>query len=130
MKKTNKTTIIWLAGVLVGTLAFGQDSGDRVTVPFRDNSRPRTLVVSMIQGSITVRGYNGNDAIVEGSGGSSRRHSTPPPGMHRIDPSSSGLDISGVPFGRRVCNCRESDFVSAFFGHGPGSRLYTRPCDR
>jgi len=93
MKKTNKTTIIWLAGVLVGTLAFGQDSGDRVTVPFRDNSRPRTLVVSMIQGSITVRGYNGNDAIVEGSGGS-RRHSNPPePGMHRIDPNS-GFDIT------------------------------------
>jgi hypothetical protein len=94
MKKTNKTTIIWLAGALVGALAFGQDSGDRVTVPFRDASRPRTLVVSMIQGSITVRGYSGNDAIVEGSHATSRSHREAPPGMHRIDPNSSGLDIT------------------------------------
>jgi len=97
MKKTNKTNkamIIFVAGALAGALAFGQDSGDRVTVPFRDNSRPRTLVVSMIQGSITVRGYNGSDAIVEGSGGSRHRSSNAPPGMHRIDPTSSGLDIT------------------------------------
>ena len=93
MKKTNKTMIL-LAGALVGALAMGQDSGDRVTVPFRDNSRPRTLVVSMIQGSITVRGYNGTDAIVEGSHSGSRKRSEGPPGMHRIDPSSSGLDVT------------------------------------
>jgi hypothetical protein len=93
MKKTNKTKMIWLAGALLGTVALAQDSGDRVTVPFRDASRPRTLVVSMIQGSITVRGYNGNDAIVEGSGGSHRRSNPPEPGMHRIDPNS-GFDIT------------------------------------
>lgn len=88
-------TTLLLAGVTVGALAFGQDSGDRVTVPFRDAGRPRTLVVSMIQGSITVRGYNGSDAIIEGSSGSSRhRSSNAPPGMHRIDPSGSGLDVT------------------------------------
>lgn len=87
-------TTLFLAGVAVGALAFGQDSGDRVTVPFRDAGRPRTLVVSMIQGSITVRGYNGADAIVEGSGRSHHRPSNAPPGMHRIDPSNSGMDIT------------------------------------
>jgi hypothetical protein len=92
MKKTNKMTTLLLASVAVGALAFGQDSGDRVTVPFRDAGRPRTLVVSMIQGSITVRGYNGNDAIVEGSGGSRHRESNAPAGMHRID-QNTGLDI-------------------------------------
>lgn len=86
--------MIWLAGVAVSAMALAQDTGDRITVPFSSTSRPRTLVVSQIQGSITVRGYNGNDAIVEGvNGNARRRQSDVPPGMHRIEPPG-GMDVS------------------------------------
>lgn len=90
MKKTKTIRMIWLAGAAICGLVLGQDSA--VTVPFSNPNRPRTLVVNQIQGSITVRGYNGNDAIVEGSH-SSRRHGNVPEGMHRIE-VPGGMDIT------------------------------------
>ena len=96
-----------LAVAAVGTLGTmivcnvaAQDNGDKITVPFRDASKPRTLVVKMMQGGITVRGYEGRDAIVETASrgsGSRRRDGRPsniPEGMHRIDNNSGGLDIT------------------------------------
>jgi len=91
-----------LIGAALGTLlaftaAKAQDTGDRVTVPFRDASKPRTLVVKLIQGGITIRGYDGKDAIVESSSraGSRRRERTPAPaGMHRIDGAAGDVDIT------------------------------------
>jgi len=87
MKRANLGWIV----VAAGALAFAQDTGDRVTVPFRDANRPRTLVVNQIQGSITVKGYNGNDAIVEGSG-TARHRGNVPEGMHRLEPNP-GMEI-------------------------------------
>jgi putative adhesin len=94
-----KTTI---AGAALGTLVIcnvgAQDNGDRITVPFGDAAKPRTVIVKMIQGGITVRGYEGRDAIVETTsrGGSSRRSrpSNVPEGMHQIPNNSGGLDIA------------------------------------
>lgn len=88
---------IWLAGAALGALLWGQDTADRVTVPFRDPSRPGTLRVDLINGSVTVRGYDGKDAIIESSGRSRDRERNRsrniPDGMHRIDNNGSGLDI-------------------------------------
>jgi hypothetical protein len=81
---------IWTA--LACGLMWAQDSSDRVTVPFHDASRPRTVVVNMVQGSITIRGYNGNDAIVEGNHVGSRRRDSDHSGMHQIFPPA-GMDI-------------------------------------
>jgi len=53
--------------------------------------------IEVFNGSITVRAYNGNDAVVEASGRASSRRSHPdsvPPGMHQIGPGRSGLDIT------------------------------------
>ncbi len=80
----------------VGAMLAAQDS-DKVTVPFRDASGAKTLKVSLQNGSVTVRGYEGKDAIIEagGSAASRERHSSRiPPGMHRIDNTSMGLDIT------------------------------------
>ncbi|MEJ7605813.1 MAG: DUF4097 family beta strand repeat-containing protein, partial [Bryobacteraceae bacterium] len=44
--------------------AFGQEP-DRLTIPFSDASRPKTLRVDMLNGSISVKGYEGKDVIVE-----------------------------------------------------------------
>jgi DUF4097 and DUF4098 domain-containing protein YvlB len=77
-----------------------QNAGDRITVPFSDSAKPRTVIVKMIQGGITVRGYEGRDAIVETtarSGNNTRHSGRPsdvPEGMHQIANNSGGLDIT------------------------------------
>ena len=77
---------------------FAQDSADRITVPFRDGSGAKTLKVSLQNGSVTVKGYDGKDAIVESGGGRissrGRRPSNVPEGMHRIDNFSMGLEVT------------------------------------
>ena len=86
--KTRMRKSIWILAAALGTLLCAQDSGNRVTVPFRDASKPRKLIVHLMNGSITVKGYDGKDAIVEFSGGShrtSRRSGSAPPNMHRLD---------------------------------------------
>src|ERR1700744_5573704 len=88
---------LWLLGAAYCALLLGQDDPDRVTVPFRDQSKPGTLRVDLINGSVTVRGYDGKDAVIESSGKGRdrvRRHARDvPPGMHRIDNSGSGLEV-------------------------------------
>ena len=87
-----------MLGVALGALLVGQDTGDRVTVPFRDPAKPRTLNVELINGGVTVRGYDGKDAIIEANPRNGERRNRirsrdVPPGMHRIDNGSGGLDI-------------------------------------
>jgi len=90
----------WMGTAALGALlvlgAAAQDNADRVTVPFRDPAKPRTLVVKIINGGMTVRGYDGKDVIVEGRGvaGRTRRPSSVPEGMHRLDNNSSGMDVT------------------------------------
>jgi len=89
---------IWILGAALGTLipmGWAQDTGDKITVPFRDASKPRMVNVDVFNGSITVRAYNGNDAIVEATGRAARRRSSNiPEGMHQIGAGGSGLDIT------------------------------------
>jgi hypothetical protein len=79
-----------------GALLAAQDNqADRVAIPFRDATKPRTLNVTLINGGVTVRGYSGADAIIEGSGrGPQPRSSRAPAGMHRIDDIGLGLDVN------------------------------------
>jgi DUF4097 and DUF4098 domain-containing protein YvlB len=88
--------LVCVLPLLAAGLAWPQDTGDRITVPFSDPSRPHTLKVHLINGGITVKGYDGKDAIIETRGGQSgeheRRH-TPhgAEGMKRIDNTAMGL---------------------------------------
>jgi hypothetical protein len=87
---------IFISAVWAATAAWGQDpSVDRVTVPFSDASRPRMLKASQMNGSITVKGYDGKDVIIEARarGGEGRRHNVPKKaeGLRRIDVGSFGL---------------------------------------
>ena len=80
-----------------GLALAAQDSGDKVTVPFRDASAAKTLKVTLQNGSVTVRGYDGKDALIETTArisGHERRPSHVPEGMHRIDNMSMGLDVT------------------------------------
>src|SRR5579885_511485 len=93
--KTKTIKILTIGAIWTIGGAFGQDT-DKINVPFRDASKPRTVNIEVFNGSITVRAYNGNDAIVEASGRSIRRGrpSNIPDGMHQIGPGRSGLDIT------------------------------------
>lgn len=89
-----------LAGVLLaGMLAYGQEaSPSRVTVPLSDPSRPVKLKVSLLNGSIEVRGYDGKEVTVESRGHAPegrRRERTlrDAEGLHRIENTSGGLTI-------------------------------------
>ena len=92
MKKASLILVLLGAG-----LAWPQDSGDRITVPFSDPSRAHTLKVNLINGGITVKGYDGKDAIIEshsGGDGDEHEHRRPPKGaegMKRIGNTAMGL---------------------------------------
>jgi DUF4097 and DUF4098 domain-containing protein YvlB len=80
--------------------AFSQNAQpDRVTVPFSDPARPKTLKASLLNGGITLRGYEGKDAIIEarpdGSSSGRGRHSDRDrsDGMRRIDMVGTGLTV-------------------------------------
>jgi hypothetical protein len=73
-------------------LAFAQDAtGDRIVVPARNTSHPRVVNCSVLNGSITVRAYSGNEVIVED--GFSHASRPAPNGMKRIGMSSRGLEV-------------------------------------
>src|SRR5579871_1621525 len=81
-------------GTLLAVQACAQD--DRVTVPFRDASKPRTLVVHLLNGGMTIHGSSsGNEAIVEGAGAGDRHtRRAEVQGMHRIDSGNGGYEVT------------------------------------
>src|ERR1051326_1352913 len=89
--------IVGATAVLAALAAYPQDT-QKMTVPFRNPSQPRKLVVDMMLGSVTVRGYEGQEVTVEatgrGGGRKLRRQVEVPAGMHRIGGNSSGLDVT------------------------------------
>jgi hypothetical protein len=85
----------WVIGFVFAAALLAQDS-DRITVPFRDASKPRTLEVNLINGGMTVRGYEGTDAIIEARGGVRIGPGRAPSGMHRIDNLGGGVEVTEV----------------------------------
>jgi hypothetical protein len=65
-------------------LVAQQPDADRVTVPLSDPSQPALLTVSLVHGSITVRGTNRKDVLV-----TARPEADRP--SRRFDPDASGL---------------------------------------
>jgi hypothetical protein len=83
-----------LLAASVSVVAWAQDNPERVAVPLTDPGRPATLRVNLLSGSITVRGHQGKEVIVESRGGSGkRRGSEESGGMRRIDVRGSGLSV-------------------------------------
>jgi len=64
-----------------------QDSGERLTASFSDPSRPGTLQVALVTGSITVKAGQGKDVIIQYRGRSGRRSEdsdAPQGGLRRL----------------------------------------------
>jgi len=94
-------TPIYISATLLaaGLTGFAQEpTPDRVTVPLTDPSRPAIVNASLMNGGITVTGYNGKEVIVEARprGHESGKESKPDrkaEGMHRLDSRGSGLSV-------------------------------------
>jgi DUF4097 and DUF4098 domain-containing protein YvlB len=78
--------------------AQAQQNPDRVTVPFSDPGRPGSLKVEVVQGSLTIKGANRRDVVIQAaSRGASealrgRQTTPPPPGLRRLT-QASGFSI-------------------------------------
>lgn len=82
VRRVSQVCVVML--VWVATTFAQQASGDQVTVPLSDPSKPALIDVSLVSGSITVRGTNRKDVLV-----SSRPETERP--SRRSDPDASGL---------------------------------------
>ena len=90
--------LAWLPVVLVALIVpvTARQQPDRVTVPLSDPSRPALVDVSLVQGSITVRGTNRKDVLViahPSEDRPSRRYDADATGLRRI-PQTAGFRIS------------------------------------
>jgi Putative adhesin len=72
-----------------------QSNVQRVTVPFSDPSRPGSVQISIVMGSITIKGSNRKDVVVEARPPADRpprrraQPEEPPPGLRRLTQSGS-----------------------------------------
>jgi hypothetical protein len=94
--------LIWipilLAGLLAPIAAQQPQAVDQVTVPLSDPSRPGLIDVSLVQGSVTVRGANRKDILVTArpeadSDRRRRRDDADTTGLRRI-PQTAGFRIT------------------------------------
>jgi DUF4097 and DUF4098 domain-containing protein YvlB len=91
------STFLWLS-LLASLPAAAQESADHVNVPLTDPSRPAVVHASLLNGGITVTGYNGKEVIVDARprGHESSRESRPDrkaEGLHRLDAHGTGLTV-------------------------------------
>jgi DUF4097 and DUF4098 domain-containing protein YvlB len=89
--------------LLTAAAVWGQEpTGDKVTVPISDPSRPAQVHVSLISGGITVQGYDGKEVVVqayaraerERERRAGRERSEQIQGMKRITNTATGLTAS------------------------------------
>jgi len=89
-----------LVVLILSGAAWAQESAaDRVSVAFSDPARPGTLRASVHYGSVTVKGYDGKEVIVEArvrARGQERREpgqDQQAPGLRRIAVSATNLSV-------------------------------------
>lgn len=68
----------------------------RMTVAFSNPSQPRKLIVKTMMHRVSIKGYDGKDAIVESSAISERRRRERniPPGMHPLNVGGGGIEVT------------------------------------
>lgn len=88
--------ILPLAAALFAVQPLSAQSNNRVSVPLTDPSRPVSLRAHLVTGSITVKGADVKEVLVEAkgrSGDDDSDHDSRGNGMKRIPMTSTGLNI-------------------------------------
>ena len=73
--------------------AAATGNADRVTVPLSDPARPAFIKAHLLNGGITVKGYEGKEVIVEARARASEESDKESHGMRRIPINSTGLEV-------------------------------------
>src|SRR5205807_2560758 len=81
------------AVLALGAAMLAQTAPDKVTVPLTDPARPAMVKVNLINGGITVKGYEGKDVVVEARPRSGESSGTRTGGMKRIPINTTGLTV-------------------------------------
>lgn len=97
----NKKIALSIAFLILAVPALrGEDAAERVAVPFSDPGKPGRLEVSLINGGITVTGYEGKEVIVESKTRAQvvtpampEKLSSKYPGMKRLSAVGGGLRV-------------------------------------
>lgn len=91
-----KRDLYFIAALLWCVAGVAQEPG-AIKVPVTDPSRPVNLKVTMVTGSVTVRGYDGKEVVVQ-PGTEARPTPSPSPesarGMRRIDLGGGGPRVT------------------------------------
>jgi hypothetical protein len=89
--KAMTVAVLFLAGT---SGRSAESDGNRVVVPLSDPSRPALVRTHLLNGSITVKGYEGKDVIVE-TRGHGRENSEAPENEHglRRIPQTAGFSV-------------------------------------
>jgi len=94
-KRSNarRNNLLSVIGFILLTAAWtqAQVAGDRVTVPFSDPARAGVVKASVLNGSITVKAYEGKDVVVEAH--LRERENRGANSMKRIPMTSTGLTV-------------------------------------
>jgi len=90
---TIKTAGIFIMAMLLTTSLWAQnEKTEQLTVPLSDPGKPYKLNVDLVQGSITVTGYEGKDIIITTQADERRKPNKEIGGMRRLD-GGSAADI-------------------------------------
>src|SRR5690349_3952485 len=97
---TNKLTSFIqsaIIAVLCAPLSFAAaaatGNADRVSVPLSDPARPAFIKAHLLNGGITVKGYEGKEVMVEARARASEDRDKESHGMRRIPINSTGLEV-------------------------------------
>ena len=99
MKKNYRQIIVGGCALLLSVAGMGQESTpDRVTVPLHDASRPAQVKANLMNGGITVKGYDGKDVVVEAGIRARGSNEEEKPdkkagGLKRINVATTGLTV-------------------------------------
>jgi DUF4097 and DUF4098 domain-containing protein YvlB len=92
IKKLTSAIQCVLIACLSAPLAYAAVAGDRVTVPLSDPTRPAFVKAHLLNGGITVKGYEGKEIIVEAHV-RAQDETDKESGMKRIPINTTGLEV-------------------------------------
>ena len=92
-----RTSIQFSVFLFAACLAATAQEPQRANVPLNDPSRPAMVHASLLNGGITVTGYNGKEVVVEARSRHETEHDARPDpkaeGMHRLESRGTGLTV-------------------------------------